>query len=235
MIPFDGTQLQQKGLNLVAVLNLRDLPNDISQSLAKSTVHYSRFTQLILIGHAGKQFWQAVKEWQQVEPNPGDNPVDDFSIRETSRFLSHTLAPEAFEIVYPGPQPVNLQALGELVGWHHETPMKLGINDRWGTWFAYRTLVLARSEFVPILQKASQSPCERCIIAPCVNACPVGALDNEFYDLPLCLDYRQSTGSSCSETCLARQSCNIGEDQKYSTEQIKYHYKQSLNLLRRKT
>ena len=48
----------------------------------------------------------------------------------------------------PGPLRTGLQQLGALVGWHQASRLMIGIDPEWGTWFAYRALVVA-AEHVP--------------------------------------------------------------------------------------
>jgi ferredoxin len=71
-----------------------------------------------------------------------------------------------YKIVYPKHQPpffhLNLQSFGELAGWHHSSPFKVGINTDVGSWFAYRLLILANTEFKPSSKVNSQSPCVSC-------------------------------------------------------------------------
>jgi len=231
--PANDTALHQHGLNLAAVFNLSELPPQLLEQLDSGDIKSSDYTQLILVGHAGQTLWTQVQQWQADNHHSGnkgsENPVDDFSIAKTSQWLKQYLSEDDYVFVYPGPTSINLKALGELAGWHHESPMKIGIHQKWGTWYAYRALILANSQFaaseLPVNEKQSSgSPCEQCIIAPCINACPVGAITGDALDLELCIDYRRSTGSDCINQCLGRQACHVGKAHQYSDEQIEYHY-----------
>ena len=237
MTNFDGTSLKPFGLNLSAVININSLPEELIEQLKLSIDNLSHFTQLVLIGHGGNQLWSQVKDWQQntLVGRNSINPIDDFSVEKTRAYFEQRFDSNDFKIVYPKVQGVGLQTLGKIAGWHHDSPMKIGINQSWGTWYAYRCLVAAKSHFKPSVKEESISPCNRCIVAPCVNACPIGALDDNHFDLELCLDYRRSTGSDCVEQCLARRSCYVGKEHEYSKEQLNYHYKLSFETIKQMT
>ena len=43
---------------------------------------------------------------------------------------------------------VNLQNLGQLLGWHTSSPLMIGIHPEYGLWSAYRVLMLANTDFL---------------------------------------------------------------------------------------
>jgi len=78
----------------------------------------------------------------------------------------------------------------------------------------------------------SQSPCLSCVDQPCIAACPASALSyDDVPDLNACVTYRTSAQSPCAERCLAREQCPIGIQYRYTDEQIRYFYQQSLSAL----
>jgi len=86
--PFDGSQLSVQGLNLQAVINLADLPENIAKSIAHSCDRFADYSQLILIGHGGRLMWQKVK---QSGLNSSD-PIDNFCrYHITKHFSQHKL------------------------------------------------------------------------------------------------------------------------------------------------
>src|SRR6185369_8365599 len=184
-----------------------------------------RYRQLILIGHGGRTMWAAMK----AADIAADHPIDEFSIGITQRWLaglSHTIA-------YPAEISVGLQALGKLAGWHHDSPFRVGVNASWGSWYAYRVVVLTDSDFVPTPPQVTVSPCSRCQGKPCVAACPAGALNGEIFDLQKCIAYRRAPSSRCQTTCVARISCPVGSEHRYNDEQIAYTYSNSLRMIER--
>lgn len=217
-------QLNAQGLNLQAVFNVRDLPDDVQTALPPKDG--SPYRQLLLIGHRGRLLWQQLALQGMV----GEHPVDAFTRDHVNAWLASEQPGLAHCFVYPGPTSVGLQRLGVLAGWHHASPFMVGVNDQWGSWFAYRAVVLADTCLAPTPSLNSTSPCITCATRICVSHCPAKALDNG-YDLAACLAYRQQSDSGCQDRCLARNSCPVGEAHRYSDAQISYHYGRSMHAI----
>lgn len=220
---FDTGLLDNAGLNRQAVFNIEDIPKELSVPESQSDRPYR---QLILIGHAGTKLWERVKQ----SGIDSENPIDDFTIQTVERWFSSILPGNEYRIIYPGNQAIGLQRLGELAGWHNPSPFMVGIDREWGTWFAYRAVVLADTRFAPTRRIESQSPCTACKDRVCVSSCPGGALSGGF-NPGKCVAYRKEAGSGCRETCLARLSCPVGSAHRYSDEQIRHSYSRSLQVI----
>ena len=222
--------LAAEGLNLQAVFDLASLPDDVLASLALDAGERGRYTQLLLIGHRGRQLWQTL----QARGMAGEHPIDDFSrARATQLFApGGALAGHRFRVLFPSQQPVGLRHLGELAGWHHDSPFRVGVHANWGSWFAYRAVVVTDTALpvTPRLQTAS--PCDSCSDRPCVSACPAGALAPDF-DLSACLNHRKQPDSPCLDRCLARNACPVGAEHRYTEAQTSYHYLQSMPAIRK--
>jgi len=154
----DFTALNGAGLNLQAVFDLDELPAEMAAILRNRYDPAHRQRQLILIGHGGRSLWEAVK----ASGMRSENPIDDFSVRTVEQWFAVQFPDTAREIIYPGNIPADLQALGTIAGWHHASPFMLGINAEWGTWFAYRVVLLAATDLEPSRPLQSESPCARC-------------------------------------------------------------------------
>lgn len=257
-VVFDGKELSLVGLNLQAIINLKDLPVEIVTQLSANTNQFDHFSQLILIGHGGRLMWEKLNE-SVIE---SEHPVDDFSKFHVQGFFAKRLAIDDFELVFPTPNenniPIGLQALGEMAGWHHPSPFGVGINQQWGSWFAYRVVVLVKSDyqtsviFKGAISKAdvsqtvapeafdpktaiseAQSPCQSCETKPCIQNCPASALEDKKLNLKRCVSYRMQARSKCKDRCLARMSCPVAAPHQYELEQIQYHYGRSLETIRR--
>jgi len=225
--PCDFSQLDRAGLNLQAVFNLDSLPPGIRSQLQQYMEDGEKFRQLILIGNAGPQLWPAVKAAGLERPDP----IDDFSIRTVTAWFNTHFGARHRKLIYPGNTPVGLQTLGRLAGWHHASPFKVGINQNWGTWFAYRVVLLADTA-LPLAQPGhAPSPCDNCSDRPCIAACPAQAMTHGEFDLNLCIDYRRQPGSRCAATCVARLSCPVGSAHRYPSEQIAHGYSNSLRMI----
>jgi hypothetical protein len=226
----DFRALDVAGLNLQAVFNLDALPGE---NLAELRRHYDpahRYRQLILIGHAGKALWNAVK----VSGIGSENPIDDFSVKTVEQWFASHFPSHAHEVIYPGDIPVGLQALGKIAGWHHASPLMLGIQQKWGTWYAYRVAMLTDTNLLPSNPSPSESPCNRCAQKICIASCPGAALAGGTLALDKCISYRKAPSSRCQATCLARVSCPVGSDHRYDEDQLRHTYSISLKAITRR-
>lgn len=226
---FDTALLDSAGLNRQAVFNIDDLPADVATSVGEHCSTVSAGRQLILIGHAGRKLWECVK----AAGTDSENPIDDFTVRTVRRWFAQCQAQNAYEIIYPGTQAIGLQRLGQLAGWHHPTPFMVGIDSEWGTWYAYRAVVVADTAFAPTRPVQSASPCATCDHKVCIASCPAAAMEGGRFDLGKCIGYRKQEGSSCKATCLARISCPAGSMHRYCDEQIHHSYSISMRFIER--
>ena len=227
--PFDNALLNRAGLNRQAVFNLDDLPGKMAASVRASCTSGRAGRQLILIGHAGRQFWTSLK----ASGVDSEHPIDDFSIQCVQQWFAACQAHNSYEIIYPGTAAIGLQRLGQLAGWHHATPFMLGIDREWGTWYAYRAVVVADTEFAPTQPMDSAPPCISCDHRVCIRSCPASALDAGQLDLGKCVAYRKQADSRCKATCLARLSCPVGSRHRYDEEQIQHSYTHSMRYIER--
>jgi hypothetical protein len=88
-----------------------------------------------------------------------------------------------------------------------------------GLWISYRGGILLEEE-APA--KASQRPCDACP-APCLSACPVGALGPHGYDVLACHAFLD-TGPECLRGCRVRRTCPVGAGRR-DPEQSAFHMK----------
>lgn len=223
--------LASQGLNLHAVFALESLPADVLATLALTDEERGRFRQLILIGNRGRDFWTAL----QRRGMHGAHPVDQFVAERVAAWMGGPLQGHGWRQVFPGTQPVGLQRLGALAGWHQSSPFWVGVDGAWGSWFAYRAVVLADTQLALTPRRETPSPCDTCADKPCIQACPAGALDSGRAGplrLQSCLDFRKQPASPCQDRCLARNACPVGADHRYADAQIAYHYLHSMAVIR---
>lgn len=223
--------LAAHGLNLHAVFSLESLPAEVLRTLALSDTQRACFRQLILVGHQGRDFWTAL----QQRGMHGAHPVDQFVTERIAAWMEGPVRGHAWHQVFPGPQAVGLQHLGRLAGWHHASPFWVGVHNTWGSWFAYRAVVLADTDWAVTPPLGSPSPCQSCSDKPCISACPANALESTqtgAWQLQTCLDFRKQVGSPCQDRCLARNACPVGVAHRYDDAQISYHYLHSLCAIR---
>jgi epoxyqueuosine reductase len=224
---FPGEFFAAAGLNRQHVFALDTLPADLLLPLNVQ----ANEQQLILLGHAGRRLWECV----QAADFGGEHPIDDYTCATVDRCFSLFFPANHYRIVYPGPAPLGLQALGKLAGWHHASPFMIGVDRQWGSWFAYRAVVLADTAFSPTPavdrnKSENTSPCLDCRERPCISSCPAGATGERFL-LAACSTERLRSGSACALGCLARQACPVGSEHRYDEAQIRHSYAKSLAML----
>jgi len=229
MCPIKHPLLIDNGLNIQAIFNLPDLPEEIITAITSKASDISHFKQLIVFGHGGKQMWE--KTQQSTFAKLAD-PIDNFSSDIVRHYFASACNDNTYTILYPnGADTIPLQKLGELVGWHHAAPFKVGINAFWGSWFAYRVVVLADTSLEPTPHITAPSPCDSCKEKACISACPASAFNETDASFETCVNYRLSTSSPCKTQCLARLACPIASEHRYTTEQINYHYTRSMQTI----
>lgn len=221
-------ELNKKGLNLQAILNIDELPESLIDNLKAIEPELNLYSQVFLVGHAGKNLWRKVKN----HIGKTRNPIDEHSANSVEQFLSKRTDVKKYKLIFPSNKPVGLQQLGIQAGWHYASPFRVGINKEWGSWFAYRAVALMRSEF-KTRKFESESPCISCTDQVCISACPVDALTKGDLSLETCMSYRMGDQSSCADRCLSRMACPIAEEHQYSLEQIQYHYQLSYRRIRK--
>lgn len=236
----DFSILDDAGLNLQAVFDVATLPAPLAHDIRTRfplDAAGSTARRLILIGHAGRRLWARVT----AQAMDDAHPIDAFTVATVQRWLASTLPDRRYRIAYPGDPndadagdaPIGLQTLGQLAGWHHPSPFMVGVNARFGSWFAYRAVVLCDAE-LPVTPRAQDvSPCADCRTRPCIAACPAGALSGGRFDFAACSAYRLAAGSPCALGCLARWNCPVAVEHRYDEAQVQHSYARSLEAIRR--
>ena len=230
---FKPIELIDKGLNLHYVFDIQRLPDSVLKVLKEQNKDLSDFKQLILIAHAGKQLWRTVEVCGITSlKTSSKNPIDDFTNISIDTWFNQHHPKMHKKIIYPSSQSIPLQELGLLARWHYRSPFLVGINNLYGSWFAYRSVVLCDSQFSNPVQPKTQSPCESCQTKICISKCPAKAFDASTFNMDACLNYRLKKSSLCQHTCLARIACPVAVNHQYSEEQLHYHYGVSLKMIR---
>lgn len=172
---------------------------------------------LLLLGPLEPGFWphlQAQPEW--AEPDP----VDRWSRRVIGRIACDLGAKALFPFGGAPYHPFYQWALRTGRVW--DSPVRLLVHSAQGLMVSFRG-ALALKEVVEVPPPAVR-PCEGCA-APCLTACPAGALTGAGYDVPAChawLD--RPEGAEClSGGCLVRRACPVSQSYARLPEQSAYH------------
>ena len=89
--------LAEQGLNLLATLPCEGLPNEIRQALLAEDIPLPAYRSLVLMGHGGRQLWQALTAFGMQTADP----VDHFSVVMARRFIDEFLDSPPVLMLYP--------------------------------------------------------------------------------------------------------------------------------------
>lgn len=221
--------LAKAGLNLRAILDCATLPKEVGEMMTSSGIPLTAYTRLVLIGHGGRHMWDAIQEWGWETADP----IDHYSMKVTQQFIHDYLGDPSVFWLYPQtPYVVPLQRLGSLAEWSHPSPLGLGISPVYGVWFAYRAAFLTTLDLPVVVDSPAASPCTTCAERPCIQTCPVGAVNEQAFNVEACAHFRLRDASPCAARCLSRLSCPFFAEHRYTPEQIRYHYDQSWKTLK---
>ncbi len=219
--------LDAAGLNLQHVFDIAALPDDLLQPLSPLATE----TRLILFAHGGRRLWQGV----QGAGLASAHPIDDYSVQTVQHWLQQALPAAQARFVYPvgltAGRHVGLQRLGRLAGWHHASPFMVGVHAQWGSWFAYRAVILTDAALPLSVAQDHDHPCLRCATKPCITACDGNALSTGSMDMAACRRQRLQANSVCALACAARQACPVGAAHRYDDSQIRHGAAVSLAAL----
>jgi len=184
----------------------------------------------LIVGSGGRRFFDL---FAQQAPERGDgrrDPLDRFTRRVVAAAVAAALEP--LEVGYALRFPflteagahLPFQRLGRAAGLGAPGPLGLQIHPGYGPWWAYRALVVVD---VPLPTQAPPGDaCAGCP-APCVTACPAGAVQVSGFVTPAC-HARRLEAEPCRRSCAARIACVRGPEHRYSDEQLAFHMDASM-------
>lgn len=163
--------------------------------------------------------------WERVQAHlTGPDPLDDYVVSqvEASLAVAGTATRASARIYYAHrtdyPRPdgglgaVPIQRLAQYSGLAALSPAHLSVHERFGPWIALRAIVVTPLSALPT-RDAAHEPCAGCN-APCAAA------------LERALDPSRDASLLASERWLqVRDACPVGLEQRYSAEQIRFHYR----------
>ncbi|HMS94894.1 MAG TPA: ferredoxin [Tabrizicola sp.] len=178
---------------------------------------------LLLLGPKEPGFWPhltAQPEWAQYQSEGTPDPVDRWSRRVIGRIACDLGAKALFPFGGPPWHPFYQWALRSGRVW--DSPVRLLVHAGQGLMVSFRG-ALALKEAVEVPPPLPR-PCETCA-APCLTACPAGALTGAGYDVPGCHTYLDGPeGRDCmTGGCLVRRACPLSQTYARLPEQSAYH------------
>ena len=162
---------------------------------------------VVLLGPRPGAMWDAFS----ASPEDADGAPDPLD--RWTRRLVDAAAPAAGAVpVYPfgGPPYAPFIAWAGRGEGARPSPVGMLVAPGRGLWVAYRA-ALAYPELLEIAMDPPADPCAGCP-APCLTACPVGALGGDGYDVPTCVAHITSPeGAPCRDGgCMVRHACPAG-------------------------
>ena len=181
---------------------------------------------LLLLGPKEPGFWRHLTtqpEWDEFQNGDGPDPVDRWSRRVIGRLACDLGAKAIFPFGGPPYHPFYQWALRSGRVW--DSPGRLLVHAGQGLMVSFRG-ALALKEVVEVPPPVAR-PCETCA-APCLTACPAGALTVKGYDVPSCHGFLdQPEGKDCmTGGCLVRRACPLSQTYARLPEQSAYHMRQ---------
>ncbi len=165
---------------------------------------------LVLLGPDEPGFWSGFRASPEARDG-GADPLDRWSRRVVGGLAQALGAGAAFPFGGPPWRPFIAWALRSGRAWG--SPVGLLVHETAGMFVSYRgALAFAGRLDLP---QAGQRPCDACA-APCLAACPVGALTGAGYDLAACHGFLDTApGGDCMERgCAVRRACPVGQDRR---------------------
>ena len=182
----------------------------------------------LLIGNAGRAFWERFRDWISREPARARraHPLDTYTV-EVVETLRPLLRARDFteRTVYPfygaSDHALSFQRLAMAAGFGVDSVLGLVLHPEFGPWMATRAAILTAAHFRASGALEGFDPCTHCP-APCISVCPGGAFPGRRWSSSLCLQAKR-TLDSCRETCLSRIHCVFGAGHRYSDDETAYH------------
>jgi hypothetical protein len=161
---------------------------------------------LVLLGPDGPRFWDRCRGAPEFGDGEAD-PLDRWSARVIGGLADGLGAAAVFP--FGGPPWAPFTAWARQSGEAWGSPTGLLVHARLGLFVSYRGALAftGRLELPP----AGSRPCDACS-APCLTACPVGALGAGGYDVAACHRYLDTApGRDCLDHgCAVRRACPVG-------------------------
>ena len=177
---------------------------------------------LLLVGPDEPGFWAHLTgqpEWADGAPDP----VDRWSRRVIGRLACDLGAKAVFP--FGGPPYAPFQRWAKATGRAWESPVRLLVHDVAGLMVSYRGALALKARLD--LPPTGARPCDTCA-APCLTACPPGALTGAGYDVPACRAFLNSDqGKDCLLAgCHVRRACPLSQGYGRVEAQSAYHMRQ---------
>ena len=189
----------------------------------------SSLPTLVLIGHAGSSLWPyfiASPEYRDGLAEPLDRWSRRIGDDIARRFGGRAVYP------FDGPPFHPFQRWAMRAHGLRPSPLGVLIHPRYGPWHAYRFALFLPDGHADAGPGAARQSgpdagfvtCDTCA-APCLAACPAGAIHRDGMDFVACLDHLNGDVSHpCVQSgCGAREACPVGDGYRYVPLHARFH------------
>ncbi len=229
------------GFNIFKTIST-DLYDGHVHSAKKIKQRYPSARSIILIGFAGNEYWDVLKNYMHENPEFAEDdpdPIDNYTRVVLTGISNLLLSSEhTHDVVFPfgeDSRALDFIALGELCGVGVRSMLGILLHPEYGTWISLRAAIMLEDELSiydePLYKFNPCVPCEK----PCVVSCPASVISAEQgWDWEACMDYRLET-DTCSTHCASRRACPYGSEHQYSEAEQLYHHRRVIeNVLKGK-
>lgn len=192
----------------------------------------------LIVGSGGRALFERFGESPERHDG-GASPLDRFTAAAIGDAAAEALGPGAggFRLLFPFTDSLPalpFQRLGRAAGLGGPGPLGLQIHPQFGPWWAYRGLIALALSDAGWAAAASVDPlgdgCAGCA-APCVAACPAGAVRSAGFSVADC-HARRLSAPDCRLSCAARIRCVRGPEHRYTDQQLAFHMAASMPVAR---
>ena len=176
---------------------------------------------LCLIGADGDRLWPVFAASPEIADGAAD-PLDRWSRRVLGQVAAELDAKALFP--FDGPPYPPFPAWGGRAEGARPSPVGMLASGGRGLWISWRGALAFRDRLKIDANARMIDPCLDCP-APCLTACPVGALGPGRYDVPACVAHASAAeGRACREAgCRVRHACPAGAGSAPPTTQLAFH------------
>lgn len=181
---------------------------------------------VLLVGHAGADYWPHFSRWRDEQASGLKNPLDTWS-RNVIGQVAEEFGASA---VSPSDRPhLPFQQWACRAEGLKPSPLGILVHPVYGLWHAYRGALLFDEALLFDADKATASglrhPCDLCVAKRCLSACPVDARSPSGFAYKSCVAHvRSDDGQHCRDIgCLARNACPHGAAYRYPADMQAFH------------
>ncbi len=223
---------QVAGLDLVSSMSLARLEPALGHAIRDAAGYDDALSALrvVVFGNRGGALWALMSRAERA----ATHPLDAYSESRVLDAFRAIGSPFDSRLVYPGDCGFSLLALGRACGWGAPSWLGVYIHPDFGTWFAFRAVVVTRLALAESVFAPAPDACLQCATRDCLAACPVDAPGPPgSFALGACSGYRLGRDSPCARRCLAREACPVGTRYRYPAALVEHVYGRSLDSMRR--